>query len=70
MVICPECKKEIQYLDFLSIIEQKGTFTENGDININQEEFKKNKFWCPVCDSFLFEDDEEAREFLTAEVEE
>jgi len=64
---CPICKEEIEKLCFTSKVEQTGVYDGAGWDTQNYGDWDDIKFWCPVCDKFLFTDEEKAQRFLENE---
>ena len=76
MVRCPKCKKKIDCLLWEGGKKHTGTLSINEDGN---EEFDEDSnifsqesysYFCPECDEKIFEDDEDAIEFLKKEEDE
>ena len=70
MTKCPKCKEEIENLNFSKTKEISGSVVFDGnDIEFIEEfdiyeEQKPHTYRCPECNEILFENDEEAEEFL------
>ncbi len=63
MAKCPKCGEEICYLDYEAVIEVAGRYIV--------ESYKESKkrwiaelYLCPLCNEALFEDQNDADEFL------
>ena len=76
MVKCPKCGKEIDTLkNICTNITHEYTFyiASNGEADYKYErdlsEYSESEYWCPECDAFLFDNEEEAERFLKGEVE-
>ena len=69
MVKCPKCKMEIDYLkaeDWVSrgmILEVQNGREVYSDTE-HYDDIRDEKFICPECNSVLFENEEEAVDFL------
>lgn len=68
---CPKCKGEIESLNFSKARNVFGTINLNEkqeaewieEFDIDEEQ-KQYEYRCPECNEILFEDDEEAENFL------
>lgn len=69
MALCPNCKKIIEDLRFEADVQTFGNFSifddgyENWETKENGE-WNNLVFYCPECNTELFYDNKEAREFL------
>lgn len=69
---CPECKECIESIVFDVVAGCRSEFNLNDktldyDIDALTEGVEFKTFACPECDSFLFRDEQDAREFLKNE---
>jgi Zn finger protein HypA/HybF involved in hydrogenase expression len=70
MAICPKCKKEIDYLNYVESGEMQYKFRViNNNPFFEQDEFYSDNasiyFECPECGETLFTNIEDAIKFLT-----
>ncbi len=74
MSICPKCKKNITFLDgtvtkktvkiVYGDLKSNGFFYVEDTENVTDDEILESDFSCPLCNSILFKNVEEARAFL------
>lgn len=72
MVKCLKCNKEIETLNYTQSCIAYGVFDKFGEyeeINCELDNNNYNKFICPKCDCILFDDEDDAKEFLNKEVD-
>ena len=75
MVKCPECGEEIGVLkNICTNITQEFTFyIAKGEVEYKYEDTPSeggdSEFYCPKCNAFLFDNEEDAERFLKGEVE-
>lgn len=72
MSICPECRKDIEYLILAEdiIFQSKVTIGKDGDLQyIRQDEdiIDCLGYACPKCDIVLFRNEDKAESFLRGE---
>lgn len=62
--VCPKCKEEINYLQYSSTIEETGTYDIKHGYDKDYGNVCQIKFQCPDCGEELFNDEEDAYNFL------
>ena len=75
---CPECNKWLTSLDNITTgnVTYYLSIDKDGDINYSQDihSFNPdgivNEYWCPECNEMLFQDEEEAINFLKGKIKE
>jgi len=61
---CPECGRNIDFLNYVCVEESEYLFTGN-DYNYENSELIEDKgYFCPKCFEYLFGTKEEAKRFL------
>lgn len=62
---CPRCNKEIESLDEERIQKTYRTLRINDNSLESEGEIQSARFYCPLCNSQLFGDEDSATEFLS-----
>jgi len=67
---CPKCRKEIEDLRFYAKVERWGTFFMGNTPEYPEYDTKEDGDWsdlifcCPKCDAILFQNSDDAEDFL------
>ena len=69
MAICPKCKKEIEYLDYCAITHTTGVLQIDDGLPLYDEDWHplheaEFTFECPECRAELFNNEQEASDFI------
>lgn len=66
MVKCPKCNKEIDYLSYTQKCVAHGVYNgdEYDEYSCDLADDEENLFYCPECEELLFEDEDDASDFL------